>query len=681
MKIILPFGIWCFLFQPILWGNAVISSETLHIYSVVKFYIDNLKLGVFPLWEPFVLWGEPTQIFFNYAGIFNPLWLLTALVNICGLSFYTAFLFSITAYFWLGVFGFYLLAKIVLRNSRAAYVAFLLFLFSSLSMSMFAQFHTPLIYVPSIWFFYFLISFFEKPTKKSVAGLTLTSAIILTSYLPFYFLTVFLIVMTLLCVFYSSRIRPTLLLVSSFVRTHLALVVLSLGVIVLSFLPGYLAYEGTVNKDVVAPFRGGDLEKKSGFNFVDYDKVSRNGFSSRMDLSDLYSDLDMIQYGDDCFFYVSLFFYIVLIFGALIRVNKVVAICGLTALPLFFLMMASATGFHRYVFEHVFYFRLIRNMHFFMPFFVGALVLLVAEQLRVFEEKFCSEKSPRRSLIVIVLIHIGLAIFLAQQEAVIFTSYVGLGLSLLFWTVFILAAQNKKASIFLSVLLFLAILVQPLEVIWRHNQKGLSAASYSNKALIEQCVRSPGARPVFSYTRPISDRDIGNDDTAYSRINMKDASRFFKIGFPPAWTYELTLREPFEVLQQYTKYKFHVYDQSAVLRGEGDFKTDSAVTGPSNLLRVTAFNVNSIRIQTNYPGAKTLVYTDSFHKYWKAFVNGQSVAVDRVNGAFKGIRIPPGSNEVVLTYSPPKVALISLALIGALFLVLLFLVWFWFREQ
>jgi len=679
---LIPFGIWCFLFQPILSGRALISSETLHIYSVVKFYIDNLKLGVFPLWEPFVLWGEPTQIFFNYAGIFNPLWLLTGILSVCGLSFYQAFIFSLSAYFWIGLWGFYLLAEIVLNDRRAAYFAFLLLLFSSVSMSMFAQFHPPLLYVPSIWFFYFLFSFFRHPSCKALAGLALTVGIILTSYLPFYFLTVLIIAMSATLIFYFSEFRKAVPHVVRFLRAQVVLAVLALSVMALSFVPGYLAYRSTVNKDVVAPFRSGNVEKRTGVDFTDYDKTAQNGFTSRMDLEDLYSNFDLVQYGDDCFFYVSLFLYVVLMVGASLRISRVMAVCGLMALPLFFLIMSSGAGFHRFVFEYVPYFKLIRNMHFFLPFFIAVLVLMTAEQMRKFilYRTVLSEKYRPAFLLWIVLIHVGIILFLSKHSYVPGSSYMTLGFSFVFWIIF-LFGQKYKNGIVLAVLLFLSVIIQPLEVIDGHNQKSLFASDYINKALIEDCIRAPSAKPVFSYARPVSDREIGNDDTAYSRITMTDASRFYDVGFPTFWSYDLTLKAPFAMLQNYTRYKFYVYGGDEVAKSGTDFKAALAIKGPSGQFAVTAFDVNSVRIRTNFAEEKLLVYNDSYHKDWKVFVNGRAAEVLRTNVAFKGVHLPAGATEVIFRYAPKGIVVLSLMLSIVLLLTLGALLWFAVKER
>ena len=622
------------------------------------------------------MWGESTQIFFNYVGIFNPMWLLTVMLNGCGLSFYQAFLFSISFYFWLGQLGFYLLAKTVFQNARAAYFAFILFLFSSVSMSMFAQYHPQLLYIPSIWFFYFLLTFLKQPSRLSWLGITFTAAVILTSYLPFYFLTVLLIIFLFSLIFYSSTIKAAISPSVHFLRANPGLAAFSLGIVVLAFLPGYHAYQSTVNKEIVAPFRNGNVEKKTGVELVDYEKVSKNGISSRMDLEDLYANLDIVQYGDDGFFYLSPFFYLLLILGAGLRINRVMAVCGSVSLLLFFFIMTVGTGFHRFVFEHVPYFKLIRNMHFFLPFFIAALILLATEQFRLYFENRNRLSSQHRGPFFISMsaVHVVIAVFLVGQHNIVLSSYAALGFSFLFWTVFIFGSQNRDTAV-LSIFLFLGIIIQPCEVIWRHNQKALKTNFYSNKSLIEDCVRVPSENPVFSYTRPISSRPTGNDDTAYSRIAMKDTSRFFENGFPSFWSYNLTLKEPFEDVQQYTKYKFHLYDGKGLPEGAVDLKASAAVAGPSEQFRVTFFDVNSIKIRTEYPDEKFLVYTDSYQKGWKAWINGEPSAIQRTNMAFKGIHLRPGVNEIEFRYSPPMIAVVSIALSFSLLVMLFILIW------
>ena len=70
------------------------------------------------------------------------------------------------------------------------------------------------------------------------------------------------------------------------------------------------------------------------------------------------------------------------------------------------------------------------------------------------------------------------------------------------------------------------------------------------------------------------------------------------------------------------------------------------IENPSDTFRVTAFNPNRIKIITNFPEEKFLVYTDSYSPYWRVFINAVPGEILRTNIAFKGVVLPAGKNEV-----------------------------------
>ncbi len=676
--------------------------------------------GVLPLWNPFVMWGTPTQIYLNYVGIYNPLWVIPGILTLCGIDFYHSFIWAVTLYFGLGQAGFYYLAKLILKDDRAAYVAFILFLFSSLSLSLFIQFHPPLIYVPSIWFFYFLISFVRNPRRSSWLGLTLTSAVILTSYLPFYFLTIFLLVALFSFVFCFSSIKSACPRVWTFVASNIMLIILSAVVICLAFIPGYEAYLSTVNKEVVAPFRNESIEKKAGVEIVNYGRVSINSLPGRMALEDLYSGLDAIQYGDDCFFYMSLFFYIILIAGAFVRFNRRILVFGATALILFFIMITDSSAFHRLLFDHIFYFHLIRNMHFFMPFFIGVMALLAGEIMhRVFQNQEIISAKFRVVVVAGVLsVHVGLLYFLKRQEYIIFSSYLVLILSMLFWVCFIYN-WKKLGKNTLPVLLFIAMISQPIEVMWRHNHSPFCPLIVSDFDLIRSSIKTPTVKPVFAYQRPIADKEFNNNDSAHCLVTMTDASQFYPSGFPVYWSFNLMQKIPSDILQNYTKNKFYLYDNvkavadenldiktlSAVLkenlnlalvstiivdssleelvnRGKKNSATKAeAVTGPSEQFQVLSFTVNAIRLHITNRDKKFLVYTDGYHKNWTALVNGQEVPIYRANMAFKGIVLPPGDNRIEFRFNQLGYMMVAMSLHLIFMGLLISLIWIKVKEN
>src|SRR5262249_7181363 len=124
------------------------------------------------------------------CNLFNPVTQIIAILKLLGLDYYHAFIVYMVLYFWLGTIGFYLLAKEIFQNRYSAYLAYLALLFSSLGVSMFTQLTLVEIVVPTIWFFYFLCIFARAPSRGRFLGLTFSLMMALSSYLPFYFVTV-----------------------------------------------------------------------------------------------------------------------------------------------------------------------------------------------------------------------------------------------------------------------------------------------------------------------------------------------------------------------------------------------------------------------------------------------------------------------------------------------------------
>ena len=125
----------------------------------------------------------------------------------------------------------------------------------------------------------------------------------------------------------------------------------------------------------------------------------------------------------------------------------------------------------------------------------------------------------------------------------------------------------------------------------------------------------------------------------------------------------------------------NVYEGEGRTENTVDLKTAAGVAGPSENFSVAHFDVNAIKVRTQYPGEKFLVYTDSYHKAWKAWVNGKPAVIERTNMAFKGLRLPPGTNDIEMLYSAPMMTAVSVSLSISLVLTLLSLLWFAAKER
>jgi hypothetical protein len=77
-------------------------------------------------------------------------------------------------------------------------------------------------------------------------------------------------------------------------------------------------------------------------------------------------------------------------------------------------------------------------------------------------------------------------------------------------------------------------------------------------------------------------------------------------------------------------------------------------------------------------GPALLVVTDTHYPGWRARVGGQPVEMRRVDFAFRGVVVPPGTQEVTFTYAPGSVAVgAGLSAVG---LVLVAALW-WFAPR
>ena len=87
-----PFALWCFLYRGFFWGDLQISEDTFTVYGVIKYFLGHLSSGIFPHWDPFMMWGMGDVY---QSGEFNPVWLLTLALNALRMDFYHAFLWTI----------------------------------------------------------------------------------------------------------------------------------------------------------------------------------------------------------------------------------------------------------------------------------------------------------------------------------------------------------------------------------------------------------------------------------------------------------------------------------------------------------------------------------------------------------------------------------------------------------
>ena len=189
---LLSFCIWIYCFRDFLSGKFSLTSDALAYVEHFKFFTDQISSGVYPLWDPTRDGGVPVEFFLRRIGSHNPFYFLIIVLQKLGLSFLHAYLSFLAFYFFLGTLGFYGVAKQIFKDSLSAFVAFLFILFSSLGTRIFDS-YIILTFTPLMWFFYFLVGFFQtSPDERSkqkfcFTGGVFTLMILFNTYLPFYF--------------------------------------------------------------------------------------------------------------------------------------------------------------------------------------------------------------------------------------------------------------------------------------------------------------------------------------------------------------------------------------------------------------------------------------------------------------------------------------------------------------
>jgi len=667
--------------------RVMIVGDTLGLYVVLKFFIDNLSTGTFALWNPFLIFGFPVLPYLLGYGVLNPIWLFALFFHQIGVSFYTAVLWIYVGYFFLGLLGFYLLAKALLKDEKIAYFAFLMLLFSFVGMSIFTNPNPSCVFVPMMWFFYFLVRLWQSWEKRFFVGIIFTLMIIVSSYLPAYWLTVFILVSILYCIFYGKRLKTDFFAMVTFTRLHLKLIVSSLLVLGVTLIVSFQGYVTLNSGDSLVLQRKTTVAEayRGGVN-VDYQTISGLCITVQTTIKGLFFNLDKISAYFDAR-YLSVFVYCVLLLSLFNKTTKKGFLFFFLSAILFFLSAGDQTPLCRIFFQYFPFFNLIHGLGLF-HFVVGPiLILFVSLQLK--EILANRLMLPRyAALIAVNAVHILVWLFLRTQPMLLSTQCAIL-LSALFFNLIVLAVPLRQG---VQVgLLIACIVVQPAEVLWRFHDD-LEAMDPAKERIARICA-CPSTTPSFSFVRPGLIEGFDPYDILGSYAQMKDAAGFPFAGaaYPPRWSYYLF--EHFKpAAEEYVKYKFYLYDYVRIFDNDEeilpliekvlidkencalvtpaekfpgvplpgaltkDFQEAkgfaSAVSGESRDFEILHFDVNKIKIKTSFEKEKFLVYTDNFYPGWKAVVNGKRVPLYRANLAFKGVALPAGDNTLILQYDP-----------------------------
>jgi len=680
-----------------------VNMDTNTIYGVTKFYFNNCLNGVIPLWEPFVSLGRP---FYAIAicNLFNPVTQIVPLLKLAGINYANAFVIYMAVYFFIGCIGFYFLAREILKDRTMAYLAYLGLMFSSLGVSMFTQMTFLEIGVPTIWFFFFLLRFARQQDKGNFLGLTFTVMVLASSYLPFYFLTVFLCFLFVFIFLYTKEVPKFCIDLYHFLLKHWRLSLFCLVGILLAAAP-LVAYKILdASGEVVAP--GRHCEYTSAQECYDrtmgrqggmsYDEITHSGtLGERLDMQYLFGHTDKISYGSDSLFFVPVWIYVVLGLSFFLRLTRLTVLLSSMAFIIGLTSLGNASALYAFLYRHIFFFAYFRNLFFLGVFLIPIVILLGLYQLQMLLNLSCHSRprqkhsgvnssgnpdkamtgpptetfggdslgaSAKKGIIVgVVVLHALLFWFFKHFEGVPTVSYVTLGLSTAALAIYYSGVARFSLKIWTGIFAII-LLLQP---VWILKAYALNAREFAS------VLPSMHVTPVFSWVRPQA--PVVNSSRIYQFVHYEDfwydmsmTDAPPKVGYPQSttrWTFDLAEHTPENILANYARYKIVLYD---------DFNpVGKPVSGPSPELNVDYFDVNTLKLKADFPKPKMVVYNDSYTRSWKAYLDGMPVELLRVNEAFKGVKVPAGEHTIEFAYHPPGGRWVYIAATAALFIFLL----------
>ena len=664
--LILAFLIWIVIFKAYFLGQSAFSSDAISYYEHIHFFIKSLSFGEIPFWDPYWSGGVPNEFFLRRICPYNPLLFPVLLFFKLGVPFYLAYLLFLSFYVFLGAAGVYFLMRRLTGDISSAFLAAVLLLFSAFSTRIFDSYML-FVSVPIIWFFYFVVSFFQKPGRFHVLGVTFCLMLLMTTYIPFYFLVALLSFLVVFSLVYFSAFAVIWNRFVSFFCSHKFFVSACALTVLLVTLPGALFFLEAGKGKIEVSGRHYNTTETHGLAVQNQAEDSW-AVPEEFYFSAYYSDLRRIVLA---IVYVPCFAFIPLILGAGIKISRLMVFLALWSGVILLFTSPFASPLYVFLRTHIFLFKYFRNLHFFLWFvLIPIFVLFVAEQFRLFRE--AATRNNRLFLFFWVVIgHVALGVLLYRQPDVLPSTLLTVVFSLFFFLAYIRWESFRSPRI-VAVCLFVLVLLQPLEVFYylMRNQETSSFKSsydsfsnrvaYHSTGVLGEAKQDwfPGdALPARQSESPLSG--------FYYATNHYSLMRSF-VGAAAVSRFE---HNKFLLFDQITSIKNSVWDWAGIERAmannenmvwiEGEApvlplifsgQPPERIDGSSNEFRIIRFGSNSVDLETNFSSPRFLVWTDAWYPAWQARLNAKAVSVFCVNGAYKGVFVPAGKSRITFFY-------------------------------
>ncbi|MEW5895559.1 MAG: hypothetical protein AB1650_07380 [Candidatus Omnitrophota bacterium] len=646
LPFILSFAVWIFAFRGFVFGSLAFVEDAVSYLNQTKFLTDSMLQGTLLLWSS-EAFGMPNDFFLLRLGAFNPLFVIITLLRSAGIPFFVVYVWSMAGYYFLGCCGFYFLSKRITGHRLAALMGFLLLYFSALGTRIFDS-YIILVFVPLMWFFFFIVDFFTAPSRKSFIGSVFTMMLLLSTYIPFYFLFILLVFLVFMAVVFPKKFLNKTSQLVSFIASNKILCFCGLIALLVALIPGVFFFQSSHRGEFVMPLRH-DLLSSNDAALEVHPRVTSTWASIEdIAFSNYFTDLRQMKFA---IIYVPFLTWILLSLGLLTKMTKRFLFYFLFAGFFLALGIPQDLPLYQFLHERIFFFKYFRNLHFFLWWVIlPVMFLLIAEQTG---QILGMLKHRRRfDLIVLLALHIMWLYVIFKQPDYILSTVISILLSWIFFTLIWLGADQKKV-LWLGLGAMVVFSAQPLEVFFH-----LSSNSKSKE------------QPY--YFERIKEKSSYLNDAL-------DASG--AVSFYIAMNQVVTLQNnlPPEIFYRYSLPEFVVYDQFKMLKEPADWNeiSDSfkgernivfvedwdekfllagkqkrriPIEGPGQGVNVISDRPNQLKVETFFDQPKLLVFNDTFSPHWKADIDGVSTRVYKANLAFKGVYVPDGKHTVTLRF-------------------------------
>jgi len=649
LLLIVPFLLWVFCFLNFFTGHLYLEADAISYADQIRFYTDNLSKGIFPLWDHAWLSGTPYHFFLRRIGDVNPLLFLIVMLKWFGVPSGNAYLIFLGLYYFLAGWAFYLITRFLLVDRFYAFTAYIIFLFSSWGSEIFYN-YIIIIFVPLIWFFYFLLRFWRSPQKAYFLGVCLCAGIIVTTYIPFFFLTILTIFSFLYIFFYGGQFLDFIKRSFNFFHKNKIFTGFCLIFLLVSCIPALLFYKESKNGEFVLPNRhmGADVPSAVavGLENVASGDIISHGYFDR-----LFDDHTHLNMGD---IYIPYVFFLLILATVCARSNKLIFFLLFNILALSLITITSASGVHRFLYGHIVFFKFIRNIYYF--FWLAMLPMGILLSVAAFKSLLTAINSSTNKpawLIYIIVCHLIFILFLCTRQGVLWGAWAAILISLFYFFIYFFY-ESKISYLAGFLLLLLAVFIQSIQVY-----------GFLDKKLF--IMRQSAVQLEHMYQK-----------FQKTKLDLYYASNWFAI--------LVNYIDP-QVLDDYRQHQFMFYDNvipyndnqeffktlqtvmaadtniaflSSSESGSGDWRRNP-VAGPqadidpvaSRKLTVLASDTNTWVLKAHLSESQFLVINDNYDKDWHAFINGRQARLIRANFSFKGLWVPSGESRIVLRFSTP----------------------------